>query len=190
MTIGRGGRALNLTSEGVFKTLREIFEQRGRKNTDRADTIKILRRLYEVCTTTYQKIRVLLALVPARLDYSQYLASMPQDSWMSCRDELDQLVTLLIENGHYVVQEQVDEYDDMVEREPQMVKGVQQRVQIAGNVVTMVESLDSEVSSEDEANRTMLIPHSGSRCSKPRTRTTEAPSMWIVCGQSCPSTPP
>lgn len=31
MTIGKGGKTLNLTAEGVFKTLREIFEARGRK---------------------------------------------------------------------------------------------------------------------------------------------------------------
>lgn len=30
-TIGKGGRALNLTAEGTFKTLREVFESRGRK---------------------------------------------------------------------------------------------------------------------------------------------------------------
>lgn len=30
-TIGRGGRALNLTAEGTFKTLREIFDSRGKK---------------------------------------------------------------------------------------------------------------------------------------------------------------
>ena len=31
MTIGKGGKALNLTTEGVFRTLRDIYEQRGRK---------------------------------------------------------------------------------------------------------------------------------------------------------------
>lgn len=31
MTIGRGGRALNLTAEGTFKTLQEVFESRGKK---------------------------------------------------------------------------------------------------------------------------------------------------------------
>lgn len=31
MTIGKGGKTLNLTADGVFKTLREIFEARGRK---------------------------------------------------------------------------------------------------------------------------------------------------------------
>ena len=30
-TIGKGGKTLNLTPEGTFKTLRDIFESRGKK---------------------------------------------------------------------------------------------------------------------------------------------------------------
>lgn len=145
-TIGKGGKALNLTADGVFRTLREIFEQRGRKNTDRAETIRILQKLLEVSATTYQKIRVYLALVPARLDYSQNLTSMPQDSWVSCRQELDELITLLLAEPDYVVQDNVEEYDDMAEREPEVKDGKTQKVKVAGSVVGLVENLDNEVS--------------------------------------------
>ncbi|WWC73444.1 eukaryotic translation initiation factor 3 subunit C [Kwoniella pini CBS 10737] len=144
MTIGKGGKALNLTPEGVFKTLREIFEQRGRKNTDRAETIKILSKLLEVAETTYAKLRVLLALVPARLDYSQNLAHIPHESWVLGLNELDQLVTLLLDNPDYVVQETVGEYDDLVEREPQVVNGKKERVAVAGSLISLLESLDNE----------------------------------------------
>ncbi|WWC93074.1 eukaryotic translation initiation factor 3 subunit C [Kwoniella dendrophila CBS 6074] len=144
MTIGKGGKALNLTPEGVFKTLREIFEQRGRKNTDRAETIKILSKLLEVSETTYQKLRVLLALVPARLDYSQNLAHIPHESWVLGLNELHQLVTLLLDNPDYVVQETVGEYDDLVEREPQTVNGKKERVAVAGSLISLLESLDNE----------------------------------------------
>ena len=166
MTIGRGGRALNLTADGVFRTLREIVEQRGKKvrpsssyaydtyssaqNTDRAETIRILMKLLEVSVTTYQRIRVYLALVPARLDYSQNLSHMPQDSWVSCREELDALVTLLLNEPDYIVQDQVEEYDDMVDREPEVVDGKKQRVKVSGNLVGLVENLDNEVSPFDE----------------------------------------
>ncbi|WVR08286.1 eukaryotic translation initiation factor 3 subunit C [Kwoniella sp. DSM 27419] len=144
MTIGKGGKTLNLTAEGILKTLREIFEQRGRKNTDRAETIKILSKLLEVSETTYQKIRVLLALVPARLDYSQNLTHIPHDSWTSCLAELDQLVSLLIEHSDYVVQETVAEYDDLVEREPRTVNGKVEKVAVAGSLISLLESLDNE----------------------------------------------
>lgn len=145
-TIGKGGKALNLTADGVFRTLREIFEQRGRKNTDRAETIRILQKLLGVSVSTYQKIRVYLALIPARLDYSQNLTSMPQDSWVSCRQELDELITLLLKEKDFVVQDVVEEYDDMIDREPEEVDGKTQRVKIAGNIIGLVENLDNEVS--------------------------------------------
>lgn len=140
-TVGRGGRSLNLTADGVFKTLREIFEQRGRKNTDRAETIRILTKLLEVSETIYQRIRVLLALIPARLDYSTNLSSIPHDSWVSCLHEYDQLVTILLENKDYIVKDNVEEYDDLEERTPQSSGG---RVAVAGNLVSLLENLDNE----------------------------------------------
>lgn len=140
-TIGRGGRQLHLTSDGVFKTLREIFEARGRKNTDRAETIRILQKLLEVSETTYQKIRVLLALVPARLDYSQNLSSIPHDSWVACLAEFNQLLAILLAEKDYIVQDNVEEYDDMVERTPETEGG---RVKVAGNLISLLENLDNE----------------------------------------------
>ncbi|KAL7424904.1 Translation initiation factor 3 subunit c [Cryptotrichosporon argae] len=139
-TIGRGGRQLNLTADGVFKTLREIVEQRGRKSTDRAETIRILQRLLEVSETTYQKIRVLLALIPARLDYSQNLVSIPHDSWVACLREYDTLVSLLHANPDYSVQENVEEYDDQEERAPEAGK----RLQVQGSLISLLENLDNE----------------------------------------------
>lgn len=146
MTVGRGGRALNLTSEGVFKTLKGIMESRGRKNTDRAETIKILSKLLEVATSPYQKIRVLLALISARLDYSTNLASIPHDSWCSALTELSQLITMLLgPNKDYVVTEDAGEYDDMVERTPgQGEEKENSRVKVRGSLINLLESVDSE----------------------------------------------
>lgn len=146
MTVGRGGRALNLTSEGVFKTLKSIMESRGRKNTDRAETIKILSKLLEVAASPYQKIRVLLAIVSARLDYSTNLASMPHDSWCSALVELKELITMLLtKNKEYVVTEDAGEYDDMVERIPgQGEEKDNSRVKIGGSLINLLESVDTE----------------------------------------------
>ncbi|WVQ75178.1 eukaryotic translation initiation factor 3 subunit C [Cryptococcus sp. DSM 104548] len=144
MTIGKGGKTLNLTSDGVFKTLRELFEARGRKNTDRAETVKILTKLLEVSETTYQKIRVLLAIVPARLDYSQHLVSVPHEAWIAALQEFDQLVAILLEEPDYIVQETVTEYDDLVERTPEVKDGKKEKVVIAGSLISLLESLDNE----------------------------------------------
>jgi len=147
MTVGKGGRALNLTSEGVFKTLKTINEGRGKKNTDRAETVRILSRLLEVSTTPYQKIRVLLALVSSRLDYSQNLTSMPHDSWVNALKETNELITMLLgpNKNDYIVIETVDEYDDMVERVPgQGEEKAGERVKVRGSIISFVENLDNE----------------------------------------------
>ncbi|WVN86973.1 eukaryotic translation initiation factor 3 subunit C [Cryptococcus depauperatus CBS 7841] len=144
MTIGKGGKTLNLTSDGILKTLSELSEARGRKNTDRAETVRILARLLEVSETTYQKIRVLLALVPARLDYSQHLVSIPQESWTASLKEYNQLVSLLLKEPDYIVQETVTDYDDLAERAPEVVDGKIQKVVVAGSIISLLESLDNE----------------------------------------------
>lgn len=114
--------------------------------------MRILSRLLEVSATPYQRIRVLLALISARLDYSQKtLPNMPQDSWVAAVHELDALVSMLLgeQKDAYVVVDTVDEYDDMVERVPgQGEEKAGQRVKVRGNIITFVESLDNEVRGE------------------------------------------
>jgi translation initiation factor 3 subunit C len=114
------------------------------QNTDRAETIRTLQKLLEVSGTTYQKIRVYLALIAARLDYSQNLITMPQDSWVACRQEYDELISILLENRGYVIQEvMTEEYNDMAEREP---ANSNDRVALPGSLIGVFENIDNEVS--------------------------------------------
>jgi translation initiation factor 3 subunit C len=48
------------------------------------------------------------------------------------------------------VQETVEEYDDMVEREPEEKDGKLVKVEIAGNLISLVENIDNEVSSDQK----------------------------------------
>jgi translation initiation factor 3 subunit C len=70
---------------------------------------------------------------------------MPHDSWVLCNQELSALISLLLRESDYVVQEVVEEYDDMVEREPEVKDGKTERVKIAGGLIGLVENLDNEV---------------------------------------------
>lgn len=56
------------------------------------------------------------------------------------------LLDILIAQPGYVVQETVAEYDDMVEREPEEKDGKTTKVEIAGNLISLVENIDNEVS--------------------------------------------
>lgn len=82
-TVGRGGKALQYTSESILKHLRSIIESRGKKNTDRAEQIRIMEKLLEVATTPYQTIRVLLTLISTRFDLTTSTSTnyMSQEQW-------------------------------------------------------------------------------------------------------------
>lgn len=82
-TVGRGGKTLQYTPESILKNLRSIAESRGKKNTDRAEQIRIMEKLHEVATTPYQSIRVLIALINTRFDLttSSTATYMSQEQW-------------------------------------------------------------------------------------------------------------
>ncbi|KAK0485673.1 eukaryotic translation initiation factor 3 domain-containing protein [Armillaria novae-zelandiae] len=82
-TVGKGGKTMQFTSESIFKNLQAVQEARGKKNTDRAEQIRILEKLLEVAATTYQRLRVLLALISSRFDYNSSVAThMPIELWL------------------------------------------------------------------------------------------------------------
>ncbi|KAF8647036.1 hypothetical protein AX16_006873 [Volvariella volvacea WC 439] len=135
-------RKVQYTADSVFKHLQAVHEARGKKNTDRAEQIRVLERLLEVSATPYQKIRVLLSLISSRFDYNSSVASyMPIDLWLSAQRELDQLISMVAKDSGYSIQEITDDYDDMVERNPQTEGGV---VQIRGSIISFVDRLDDE----------------------------------------------
>lgn len=83
--VGRDGKALQYTSESILKNLRSIIESRGKKNTDRAEQIRVMEKLLGVATTPYQTIRVLLTLISTRFDLTTSSTTnyMTQEQWKS-----------------------------------------------------------------------------------------------------------
>lgn len=82
-TMGPRGKILQYTPESILKHLRSFVESRGKKNTDRAEQIRIMEKLLEAAQTPYQTIRVLLTLVSTRFDLTSGSASnyMSQEQW-------------------------------------------------------------------------------------------------------------
>jgi translation initiation factor 3 subunit C len=102
-----------------------------------------LEKLLEVAITSYQRIRVLLALVSARFDYNSSMSSyMPVELWTSAQKEVDQLVGIIMRNPQYAIQEVTEDYDELLERSPDTEKnGV---VVIRGSIISFVDRLDDE----------------------------------------------
>ncbi|CAK7234369.1 Translation initiation factor 3 subunit c [Sporothrix eucalyptigena] len=142
--VGKGGRVVQFTPEGIFKQLRTIMESRGKKNTDRPEQIKIMEKLNEIAVTPYQQIRVLLTLVSARFDLGSGAANyMPLEHWKAAEKELTSLFKILEKNKEYIVIENAEEWDDD-EKPPTLEKG-QKYIKIPGSIVSYVERLDDEL---------------------------------------------
>ncbi|KIL68985.1 hypothetical protein M378DRAFT_8398 [Amanita muscaria Koide BX008] len=141
-TVGKGGKVVQFTSEGLFKSLQALQEARGKKNTDRGEQIRILEKLLEVAVTTYQRIRVLLALISSRFDYNSSVVNyMPLDLWLSAQKEVDQLVAVVAADTGYSIQEVTTDYDETAERSPMTEGGV---VHIRGSIISFIDRLDDE----------------------------------------------
>lgn len=142
-TVGKGGRTLQFTPESILKHLRTIMESRGKKNTDRTEQIKIMEKLYEVATTPYQKVRVLLTLISTRFDMTTGVQTfMSQEQWKSAEQEFGNLLKVLEANRELVVVETAEEWEDD-DKQPTIVAG--EKFKIPGSIVSYVERLDDEL---------------------------------------------
>ena len=143
-TVGKGGKALVYTPESILKHLRTIIESRGRKNTDRTEQIRVMERLLDVANTPYQRIRVLLTLISTRFDVTttSVQAYMSQESWRSAQREFSTLLQTLEDEPQYVVAEGAEEWEDD-EKQPSPATG--EVFKVPGNVVSLVERLDDEL---------------------------------------------
>ncbi|CCU76708.1 unnamed protein product [Blumeria hordei] len=142
-TVGKGGRTLQFTSESILKHLRTIVESRGKKNTDRTEQIKIMEKLFDVATTPYQRIRVLLTLISTRFDLTSGIQNfMPQEQWKAAEQEFAKLIEVLEENRELIVVDDAEEWDDD-EKQPVIKEG--EKFKIPGSIVAYVERLDDEL---------------------------------------------
>ncbi|KAJ6557192.1 eukaryotic translation initiation factor 3 subunit 8 N-terminus-domain-containing protein [Mycena sp. CBHHK59/15] len=142
---GGAARPAAAAAGGILKNLQAVQEARGKKNTDRAEQIKILEKLLEVAVTSYQRIRVLLALISSRFDYNSSVAThMPIELWLSAQREVDQLVAIVASNPAYSIQEITEDYDELKERTPADPEEKGGIVRIRGSIISFVDRLDDE----------------------------------------------
>lgn len=125
----------------MLKTLQSVLEARGKKATDRAEQVKILEKVLAIASTTYARIRVLLALISSLFDHNTSTHNyLPLDQWAAARTRLDELFDLLDAEPAYIVQEQTEEYDETEERVPK--EG--ETLKVRGSILSLVERLDDE----------------------------------------------
>lgn len=105
--------------------------------------MRILEKLLEVAVTSYQRIRVLLALVSARFDYNSSVSThMPIELWSSAQREVDQLIGVIFQHPKYSVQEITPDYDELAERSPETEPNGS--VAVRGSIISFIDRLDDE----------------------------------------------
>lgn len=123
----------------VFHTLLSVIEQRGKKHADRQEQITILERALAQASTTYEKISVLLVLIPIRFDLNSGI--MPLQTWKAIENDIRRLFEILESQDEYIVIETAVEVEDFEKGPPASVGGIKQ---IPGSVSALIERLDDE----------------------------------------------
>lgn len=141
-TVGKAGRVAQYTTENIFTTIQSITESRGKKNTDRKDQVRILSSLFDVAETPYQKIIVLLRLIPVRFDTMSSGQSISVENWKVVLADITSLFDILEVNvSRFQINESAPEPESLEVGLPPRADGV---VEINGSIASLVERLDDE----------------------------------------------
>ncbi|EGF78398.1 hypothetical protein BATDEDRAFT_13212 [Batrachochytrium dendrobatidis JAM81] len=177
--VGKGGKLIDLSPEGLFTKLTEVLEARGKKSTDKLAQVETLMQLLEIAVTPYQKIRVLTALIPARFDYVPISGFMSSSMWNKALEEIKDLVRLLDENPHITLSLNVIEEDPDQDTVPEHIRDrhitAGQSVVLPGHITSFVDRLDDEFTKSLQS----IDPHSTEYIDRLRDETTLYAS--IVC---------
>ncbi|KAI8356567.1 eukaryotic translation initiation factor 3 subunit 8 N-terminus-domain-containing protein [Choanephora cucurbitarum] len=148
-----GKPAITVSYENILTRLREVLENRGKKNTDRNEQISILEALLENAKSPFQKISVLLTLIAYRFDITASKAPfMDVSVWKDSAREFNLLLELLETNPAFVVAEDAEDLDNE-DKDIQPKEG--ETIKLRGSILSFVERLD------DEFNKSLqnLDPH-------------------------------
>lgn len=128
---------LEISADTLHTRLCEVLEARGKKATDKLQQLEILEKLLEVAATPVHKLKVLLTLISARLDFNLKATSL--EMWKNCESEIKQVMTLLETHENIMLDEQGEGWEE--DRE---YTGENQKYSIRGNVVSFLNRLNEE----------------------------------------------
>lgn len=194
-SVGKGGKSVTvITPENLFARLREVLEARGKKvtslmlspfcwpltnimrfllllkNTDRDEQIAILETLLQNARSAFQRILVLLALIPSRFDINLSMVEHMQiDVWKKVEKEVNLLLQIVEESPEYVIREDAEEldYDDK-----DIVPAKGETCNIRGSIISLVERLDDEFTKSLQS----IDPHTTDYIDRLR----DEPSLYAV----------
>lgn len=141
--VSKSGKIMvQITQENLFARLKEVIENRGKKNTKREDQIILLEALLKNAISPFQKISVLQALLSSRFDVSFALGTcMKIETWKATANELNQLLHILETTPSFVIREDAEEFDN---EEKDIKPEPGQIIQLPGSIISYAERLDDD----------------------------------------------
>ncbi|OBZ89495.1 Eukaryotic translation initiation factor 3 subunit C [Choanephora cucurbitarum] len=141
--VGKAGKIVaDITPENLLVRLREILDNRGRKNTNQEEQVEILEALLQQAKSTFQKIAVLQVLLSSRFDVTVARnESLKVDAWKAAEGEFNLLLSILETTSSFIIREDAEELD----HEDKDVKPTAgQVIQLRGSIVSFAERLDDD----------------------------------------------
>lgn len=132
-----------ITYEMVAKKLREIVAARGRRGTDKHESVEMLAYLANVSRGAAQRFEVLAQLVSSLFDLSPSVSGhMKIPTWRSCVRHVLDMMQILADNANVTVDDTVElASPEAAAEEP----AADAPVKVWGNLVAFVERLDDEM---------------------------------------------
>jgi translation initiation factor 3 subunit C len=94
--VGKGGKVIEVSQKNLLDNLADLLEERGKKSTDKMLLIQNIGGLLKISSSPYQSLKVLLALIPARFDYTSSTGGYtPIEIWKCALEELNNLFDIL-----------------------------------------------------------------------------------------------
>ncbi|KAJ2792331.1 Translation initiation factor 3 subunit c [Coemansia linderi] len=140
--VGKDGKAVEApkyNERNLNEHLLALIASRGRKNTNKLESIKSLETLLGVGVNALQKAKVLMALVSAQFDSAPSSGYLPIEMWHKAQSRLNELLSLLEANHQITILETGDSHDYEEDFEYNNAT-----ITLRGSIIASIDRLDDE----------------------------------------------
>lgn len=137
-------KELNVSLDNLFPIVQMVIESRGKKGVDQVENLKTLNELYDLSTSTYEKIILLNLIISLRYEIHNKEKFLPTQEWRNSAQDIEKLFDLLESDKSYVITETAPANDDLSKPPAPNADG---KHLIVGSVTAFVERLADELTS-------------------------------------------
>ncbi|KAJ2366997.1 Translation initiation factor 3 subunit c [Coemansia sp. RSA 2610] len=128
-----------VTAESLHEHLKAITDARGRKGTNKSETVAMLQTLLNVASNPLQKCKVLMALISAQFDESAGKSYMPVEQWNRAQTTINDLLAILEANPQLTIHETAEVHDDKTD-----AAYAGEPITLRGSIISFLDRLDDE----------------------------------------------